>query len=226
MRDLATPRRGFLLPRGLKAAYRRWQIKKYRDYYFLVGAWQGTTWKGVPVKESPEDLIVLAQIIHDTKPEVIVETGTLYGGSAHFFSDLGPDVITVDIDHSPIIDAVRQNPKVTLVTGDSQAPETHARVRELVAGRRAMLFIDAQHTYESVMAELAGLADLVPVGGYAVLADTIVGGPLRAAREFVATNPEWEVDRGREYQLLTFFPEGYIRRRAAAASSSAPLDGP
>ena len=211
-RDLATPRRGVPLPRALKRVYRAWLVRSYRDYYYLLGPWQRTTWRGVPVKEAPEDLIVLAQVIHETRPEVIIETGTFYGGSAFYFADLGPGVISIDIDHSPVLEAVRENPKITLVTADSQDPATHARVRDLVAGRRAMLFIDAEHTYESVMAELNGLADLVSPGCYAVIADTIIGGPLRAAREFVALRPDFEADRSREYQMLTIFAEGWLRR--------------
>ena len=45
-----------------------------------------------------DDLDRYRAIIEATKPEVIVETGTKFGGSARWFKSLGLDVITVDID--------------------------------------------------------------------------------------------------------------------------------
>ena len=37
-------------------------------------------------------------------------------------------------------------------------------------------------------------------------------GPMEALREFLTTHPEFESDRGREKFLLSYFPEGWLRR--------------
>jgi len=59
---------------------------------------------GVGVIQYPSDLITYAELVYQIRPEVIIETGTNYGGLAVFFATvlegINPHVkiITVDID--------------------------------------------------------------------------------------------------------------------------------
>ncbi len=45
-------------------------------------------WMGRPVIQFPQDLIALQEIIWDTRPELIIETGVAHGGSLIFYSSL------------------------------------------------------------------------------------------------------------------------------------------
>src|SRR3977135_2197741 len=48
--------------------------------------WQRTQWLGFPIFKMPQDLITLSDIIWQTKPKLIVESGTAAGGSALFMA--------------------------------------------------------------------------------------------------------------------------------------------
>ena len=52
------------------------------------GTWQNTFWQGVPVWKCPLDLWIYQEILYETRPDVIIETGTKNGGSACFFGSL------------------------------------------------------------------------------------------------------------------------------------------
>jgi len=41
------------------------------------------------------------------------------------------------------------------------------------------------------------------------------GGPYEAVLEFLQECADFEVDRSREYQLVTFAPHGFLRRRSS-----------
>lgn len=232
LRTWRSTRGGLPLPTGLKDAYRRWLVDEFATYYYESGPWQRTSWLGVPTKQCPGDLVVLQQILVETRPEIIVETGTFYGGTAlffgHIFDALGEgEIVTIDIDHAPVEERVRRHPRVQLLTADSTLAETKQRIQEIVGGRRAMLYLDADHNSAAVLAELRGYADLVAPGCYAVVADSIMGGhpvpwpyrgqtysgPWDAVAEFLRERDDFEVDEDREHHLLTFNPRGYLRRR-------------
>jgi cephalosporin hydroxylase len=225
----------FVGPR-LRERYRRWLVDEFATYYYNLGPWQRTTWLGVPLKQAPGDIVVFQQIVWDTRPTLVVETGTFFGGSAlfwaHLFDHLGEGkVVSVDIDHSPVHESVRRHPRIELVTGDSTAEEIQALVRQRAQGERAMLYLDADHNKRAVVAELRSFADLVSPGCYAVVADSIMGGhpapwpypgqrylgPYEAVEEFLQERDDFRVDESREYHLITFNPHGYLLRNGGAA---------
>jgi len=63
----------------------------------------------------------------------------------------------------------------------------------------------------------------VTPGSYMVVEDTNVNGhpvfpehgpgPMEAVRDFLATDTSFEIDRSREKFLLTYFPDGWLRKR-------------
>lgn len=214
----------------LKAARRRWLRDTFHRYYYEAGPVWRANWLGVPVRQAATDLVVLQEILWDTRPDLIVETGTLFGGTARFFAHVldaigTGEIVSIDIDHSQVADATREHERVRLITADSTAPETVATVRELAAGRRVMLHLDADHTSAAVLAELRAYGDLVTPGCYAIVGDTNLGGrplawpdpgPFAAAQTFLAEHRDFEVDHDREYQLLTMNPDGFLRRLPSA----------
>lgn len=192
-------------------------------------------WLGVPTWKLPSDMWVYQEILAETRPDVVVETGTQYGGSAMFYAGVmellgAGEVITIDIDTSAVYDAVRRHPRITVIEGSSTSPAVIDAVRRQVGGRRAMVILDSDHQREHVAGELEAWPALVSPGCYLVVEDTALGtqylpgwgGSLAAVDAWLPRHAEFERDRGREKFLVTLHPGGYLRRRGAAGSDAAP----
>jgi hypothetical protein len=97
----------------------------HTSYYNAKDAtWANSTWLGVPAEKTPQDAWIYQEILHETRPDVLIEAGTADGGSAYYFATmfdlLGHGrVITIDIADSP------KRPK------PQRHPKTVARVRPL-----------------------------------------------------------------------------------------------
>lgn len=199
----------------------------HRAYY---GAWldrQGSmdlSWFGYRTIKSPGDLWAYQEILAETRPEVIVECGTAFGGSSYYLASLldllgRGEVITIDIEARP---KQPTHPRITRLVGSSTDPAIVGAVRARVADRRAMVILDSDHTAGHVSAELAAYRSFVAVGCYLVVEDTNINGhpvlpdhgpgPMEAVEGFLPNAPEFEVDRSRERFLLTHNPGGYLRR--------------
>jgi cephalosporin hydroxylase len=187
-----------------------------------------TTWLGFPTIKSPLDLWIYQEIIHETKPEVIIETGTLAGGSALYlasvldavaaqdgqieYADSHSRVFTIDINPYP---GLPEHPRIVYYNGDSVDEKMVAKVHRVCAGKRAMVILDSDHSYRHVSAELRAYNDLVSPGCYLIVEDG--WGPLgfgvaQAIEEFVPGS-DFQIDRAREKLLMTFHPDGFLRRK-------------
>jgi cephalosporin hydroxylase len=187
-----------------------------------------TRWFGISIVKTPTDLVVLQEIVAETRPELIIETGVFAGGSALFFASLldalGIDgrVVGIDVDMSLVTPHIGQHPRVELIEGSSTDPALVERLRAEAQGRRVMVDLDADHTQEHVLAELRALGPLVTPGCYLVVEDTwfggrpvrpdLVPGPAEALEQWLAEGQPFEIDRWRERFLLTGIPGGYLRR--------------
>jgi cephalosporin hydroxylase len=199
-------------------------IARAHDVFYASNAWTNATWLGSQALKNPLDLWVYQEIIAETRPELIVETGTYRGGSAHFLASIcdllgAGEVISIDIE--PLRDDYPQHPRITYLAGRSSTdPDVVAEVAARAAGRRTLVVLDSDHSQAHVEAELAAYAPLVPVGCYLVVEDSNIGqirkdllpGPLQAIEKFVAGTDEFVIDREREKFLITFNPSGYLRR--------------
>jgi cephalosporin hydroxylase len=174
--------------------------------------------------KSPMDLWAYQEIVAETKPHVIVECGTAFGGSSYYLASLldllgRGEVVTVDIEARP---GQPTHPRITRLIGSSTDPAIVTQVRQRVAGRRAMVILDSEHSRDHVAAELEAYRGLVAVGCYLVVEDTNVNGhpvvpehgpgPMEAVEAFLPEASEFEVDRARERFMLTLNPGGYLRR--------------
>jgi cephalosporin hydroxylase len=143
-------------------------------------------------------------------------------------------VVGVDIDiRSHNREAIEAHPmfkRIEMIQGSSIAPDIIERVRAIAASRRRILVcLDSNHTHDHVLAELEAYAPLTSPGSYCVVFDTIVedmppemssdrpwgpgNNPKTAAREYLKTHPEFEVDRQMNYKLLmSVAPDGYLKR--------------
>jgi cephalosporin hydroxylase len=181
------------------------------------------TWMGRPIIQLPEDMVRIQELICTVQPDVIVETGIAHGGSLVFYASLCKllgrgRVIGVDVEIRPhnraAIEAHPLVSYITLIEGDSIAPETVARVAETAANAASVLvLLDSNHSKAHVLAELRAYALLVSRGSYIVAMDgsimeLVAGGPragadwtwnnARAAvEEFARENADFVIDEPR-----------------------------
>ena len=219
------PRRAFRSARfRLDRRLDRAAGSRAHDVLYGSDAWTKATWLGAQALKNPLDLWVYQEIMFETKPELVVETGTYRGGSASYLASLCDllgrgEVISIDIE--PARDDYPQHPRITYLAGRSSTePAVVDEVRERAAGRPILVILDSDHSQAHVESELAAYAPLVPVGCYVIVEDSNIGqirkdlmpGPLEAIETFLAQTDEFVVDREREKFLITFNPSGYLRR--------------
>jgi cephalosporin hydroxylase len=221
------------LGRGVRAARFRLNrrldraaVSRAHDAFYASDAWTKAAWLGTQALKNPLDLWVYQEIVVETQPELIVETGTYRGGSALFLASvcelLGRgEVVSIDIE--PARDDYPVHPRITYMAGKSSTdPEVVADVRERAAGRPVFVVLDSDHSQAHVEAELEAYAPIVPVGCYVVAEDSNIGqirkdllpGPREAVRAFLSRTDDFEIDHEREKFLLTWNPSGYLRRVA------------
>ena len=145
---------------------------------------------GVPVMKNAVDIVIYWQIVEKTKPDTIVEIGSRFGGSAMMFArlqeicDVRSTVISVDIDMRQI-STFASGLGIYFVEGDSLDLGVFGRVKSACDeyGEKVMVVHDGQHAAEHVLADLKLYHQLVTVGQYLVVEDTIMdvfpGAPIR-----------------------------------------------
>lgn len=231
------------------ALYSKEAFEQISDLWVKVG-WNerysyNFTWMGRPIVQLPEDMLRMQEVIWHVDPDVIVETGVAHGGSLIFYASLCEargrgKVVGVDIKIRPHNrEAVESHPlahRITLLEGDSAAPEMLERVRASVGeAQRVLVILDSCHTKAHVAAELEAYHDLVTPGSYVVATDGIMkslhdvpagdaswswDNPTDAAAEFAARHPEFVVEQPawgfRESELehnITYWPGAWLRRK-------------
>lgn len=211
---------GFRIGRRLDRA----AVVRAHDVLYRSDAWTQATWLGSQALKNPLDLWVYQEIMAETRPELVVETGTYRGGSASFLASICDllgvgEVVSIDIE--AVRDDYPTHPRITYLGGRSSThPEVVSEVRSRAEGRRTLFVLDSDHSQAHVEAELAAYTPFVPVGCYVIVEDSNIGrirkdllpGPLEAIETFLAGSDEFEIDRERERFLITFNPSGYLRR--------------
>lgn len=195
----------------------------HRLYYYSTQTWLGSTWFGVAIQKCPMDLLIYQEILYETRPQVIIETGTAAGGSALFFASLCDllgrgEVVTVDI----VDDCRVGHPRITRFIGSSTDSKIVEQIRMRVQGRPAMVVLDSDHGKEHVLRELELYSTFVPVGHYMIVEDSNIHGhpvlrahgegPGEAVVDFLRRCDDFRTDPSRERHLLSFNPGGFLRR--------------
>jgi cephalosporin hydroxylase len=209
--------------------------KDIRDNFHMLwyqnqNTWKKNKWLGILTRQNPMDIWVTQEIIVDTKPDFIVETGTLFGGSALVWATILQQVnsdgrvITVDIEDSTQ-EAKKLSlwkEKVDFFLGSSVAPEILETIGKKVKGKKVLVVLDSDHRKDHVLKELLAYSAFVQVGGYIIVQDTNSNGhpvtpgsgpgPMEAVEEFLIGNKHFESDLHRERLLFTFCPRGFLKR--------------
>jgi predicted O-methyltransferase YrrM len=163
------------------------------------------------------ELQMLAQLLREESPSVVVEIGTAQGGSFFVFSTVAADdavLISIDLPHGPF--RIVENDKsrrerlyrsfalptqtIHRLRADSHDPHTVRKVARILGTHKIdFLFIDGDHTYEGVRADYENYAQLVRPDGLVGFHDIVPGRP-----ELVGAVPEFwqELKRSGETQEI------------------------
>lgn len=170
----------------------------YDQLYEHNQLWAQQRFMGVQCQQDPMDAWVLQEILFDTQPDLLIETGTQNGGGALMYATLmqlysaTARVVTIDTmsvnAQKPLYSIpgfckrrgcrnATDNPlwsrHVTSLRGLSTAPGVLAKVREAAQGaHRVMVVLDSLHSYENVRRELELYHEFVTRGMYLVVQDT------------------------------------------------------
>jgi cephalosporin hydroxylase len=212
-------------------------------------------WMGRPIIQYPQDIIAVQELIWKVKPDLIIETGIAHGGSLILSASLmalldmcdaiessakfDPQksnrmALGIDIDirehNRKAIQAHPLSSRIQMIEGSSVEPSIVHQVHKIAGEYKTVLiFLDSNHTYEHVLAELEAYGPLVSVGSYCVVFDTVIedmpqnmfvdrpwgpgNSPKRAVKEYLRNHPEYMVDSTVENKLLiTVAPDGYLLR--------------
>ena len=196
------------------------------------------TWLGRPVIQFPQDLAALQEIIWETRPDLIIETGIAHGGSLIFHASmlqlLSNDgrVLGIDIDirehNRAEIEAHPMFERIEMIQGSSIDEAIAAQVvADAATAERVMVVLDSNHTHEHVLQELELYAPLVTKGCYLVVCDTLIedmpagsfpnrpwdkgDNPRTAVDAFLKTTDRFEVDTAIDAKLqISVAPGGYL----------------
>jgi len=202
-------------------------IREFNTLYWdmRVQTWCNTKWRGVPVCKAPTDLWIYQELIEATKPDLIIETGTLAGGSALFMADIqklqgdGGKIISIDIKHDDLHEAAKRS-HAHFWLGSSVSDETMTFVKAFITAnncQRIMVILDSSHEREHVMKELELYAPLVTVGCALIVEDTNNHpGAKSAAEDWFVSHEQYgyrfRPDHMCEKFMLTFNRDGFFER--------------
>ena len=210
------------------------QDSQFMRLYHELGVWQHMYVHNVPIMKNPLDLWIMQQLVYETRPDFIVETGTAFGGSALFWAQalegmgLGQArVVTVDIADSR--QAAATDPlwkkHVDFLRGSSTDPAIIAAIRKRIGDGKTMVALDSDHSRAHVLRELRLYSPMVSRGAYLIVEDTHLDGvptnpdegpgPTAAVVQFLSQggSAQFEQDFSRETMAMSFNPGGWLRRK-------------
>ena len=199
----------------------------HRLYYEKAntgGTWVDTWWMGYKILKCPLDVWIYQEILYETKPDLVIETGTCNGGSAYYMACI-MDILGVGMVATIDITAPARRPqhrRVQYFQGASTDAGIVAEIQRLAAGKSVMVILDSDHSRDNVYQELQLYSPLVSKGNYLIVEDSNVNGhptgldhgpgPMEAINDFLVGNSQFQLDMRREKFFMTFNPRGYWRR--------------
>jgi cephalosporin hydroxylase len=205
-------------------------IRRFHELYYRRWTQGGETisigWLGHETLKCPLDMWIYQELIIATRPELIVETGTRFGGSALFMAGVCEQighgrVVTIDIDEG--LKGFRPpHDRITYINGSSLDSGIHAEIASLAKDRSCLVILDSDHSCDHVLAEMRLYSPLIKTGGYMIVEDSNVNGhpalpdfgpgPMEAIDIFLAETGDFEPDEDCQRFLMTLNPRGYLKR--------------
>jgi cephalosporin hydroxylase len=147
------------------------------------------TWCGIPIIQYPQDIVAIQEIIWETKPDLIIETGIAHGGSLIFSAsmlgllDLNSNkkikrrVIGIDIDFRTHNFKRFKKNKLSkyckIFNGSSVDDKIFQSVKKYSDYfKNILVILDSNHTEEHVLRELNLYSNLVSKNNYCIVCDT------------------------------------------------------
>src|SRR5690606_39892775 len=111
----------------------------------------------------PDDVRRYKRVIEQSRPEVVIETGTRWGGFALMLRSWGVHVVTIDVDSSFSEEArSRGDAGISWLFGDSTSGGVVNQAAEIARGKRTMVSLDSEHSRsEEHTSELQSRENLV-----------------------------------------------------------------
>jgi cephalosporin hydroxylase len=153
-------------------------------------------WLGRPIIQLPQDVLALQEIIWDTRPDIVIETGIAHGGSLVLSASIlalldlvdletGVErsvkrkVFGVDIDirehNREAIQAHPLSSRIEMFEDSSTSEELINILKSRISSDdRVMVILDSNHTESHVLDELRAYANFVSSGCYLVVFDTVI----------------------------------------------------
>ena len=146
---------------------------------------------GLPILQTPADILQLHSLIWSKKPTLIIETGIARGGSILFYAsqllmlkslniiNLDPQVIGIDIlIHEYNRKSIQDSPfnkVIKLIENSSINHHTYKLVENIAKNHPSKIIIlDSNHTYEHVLNELKLYSNLCNQGDLIIVFDTLI----------------------------------------------------
>lgn len=199
-------------------------ITRFHRLFYGSGVMKRTYWFGTLVQKYPLDLWVYQEILHETKPDVVIECGTDCGGSTLFLANMMDlmnhgEIISIDIVN-------KKRPKhkrISYLLGSSTNKKIVDRVKNLIKDKkRVMVILDSDHSRDYVLKELEIYNHLVTTGDYLIVEDSNINGhpvhadsgpgPMEAINQFLKHNTNFKIDKSREKYYITCNPCGFLRK--------------
>ncbi|QFU74240.1 cephalosporin hydroxylase [Halioglobus maricola] len=194
--------------------------------YFRSQVFEHTEWMGYKAAKCPMDMWVYQELMHKLQTDLLVETGTLLGGSALFFAQMFElmgrgKVLSIDIEMQ---EGLPEHPRLEYIKGSSISTDVLERVqKEADQASSVMVLLDADHKAPFKHEEMRCYSRFVTPGSYMIAEDTCFDafpafpeygpGPAAAVKKFMQGNKEFEIDRSPERHLITFVPGGFLKKK-------------
>ncbi|OGN02462.1 MAG: hypothetical protein A2655_01925 [Candidatus Yanofskybacteria bacterium RIFCSPHIGHO2_01_FULL_43_42] len=224
--------------KALRSLSKKWFIESFgRGYVYNF------YWFGIPIVQTPQDMVAMQELIYSVKPDLIIETGIARGGSLIFYASLlkllggKRKVIGIDINinrenvvNTSKIRKHKFSKYITMLEGSSTDPNIINRVKKIAKNyKKIFVCLDSAHSHGHVLKELQAYSDLVSRGSYIVIFDTVAeylprkiigerpwgkgNSPATAVKSFLSNNKNFVVDSWIENKILITSNPGGFLKR-------------
>jgi len=194
-------------------------------------------WLGVPVIQTPADLVLLQELIFKVRPDFVVETGIAHGGGLIFYASLlellgKGKVIGIDIEirehNRKVIETHPLFKRIEMLEDSSVSEKIIQELRKRISkNSKVIVILDSDHTKPHVLKEMELYQEFIIPGCYIVVCDTntseiakagiadkkyIDNGPGEAVREFLKNNDNFATDKDFNKFFTNYNPDGYLKR--------------